>query len=431
MSDAEGRGLVGEGEGGGRLIRKPPVGSNPTEWWPQEDEIDLVDLGVSLWRQKRLILGVFMLVFLLGIVAALLHGRTYDYSAVVEIGSYTTPKGDVVPIEDAASALATMKDAYLPNAIQEYVRDHKKVSPRQIKIKATSPKDSDVIHLVAKGPASLGPVLLAVEQHAAQSLVSYDSRTTNVIRARLNQALGNAQLKLQRLQDPSLFQVNELAKERALANAKASVSRLRGEAKVLKTRLKNEQSLRKILSERAKSLLKYMSSARKQMQAGGKVTHSVQNAMSMLLLGTEMQRNANRLQQVEQKLTANIPNALANIRQKMARNARQQAIAQKRVSQAKENLKQFKAQHKRSIKAQKLKISELQTQIKNVSNTSLASKPNRSNLPVGLSRTAIVLLSVVLGVVLSLLIALVSAYVSAVRSRLHGDDGLDFAPESG
>jgi len=77
------------------------------------DEIDLVDLGASLWRRWKLMLAIFLLCTGLGLVLALVLPRTYSYTAVVGLGvRLITPKGVVVPIEPPEAAVTVVEKAY-------------------------------------------------------------------------------------------------------------------------------------------------------------------------------------------------------------------------------------------------------------------------------------------------------------------------------
>ena len=69
-----------------QIDRLPSTQPNTIDPPRFDDEIDLVDLAVSLWRQK-LVIAVFVVLGLLGsLVVAVLRPDSYEVSAVLTVG---------------------------------------------------------------------------------------------------------------------------------------------------------------------------------------------------------------------------------------------------------------------------------------------------------------------------------------------------------
>ena len=58
------------------------AGSPPVVAASSDDEIDLVELGVGIWRQRRLIVGITLLCLALATAFALLRPKQYEYSKI-------------------------------------------------------------------------------------------------------------------------------------------------------------------------------------------------------------------------------------------------------------------------------------------------------------------------------------------------------------
>lgn len=69
----------------------------------QDDEIDLFDLILILWKRKLLISVVTLLITAIG--TAYVYSKTpiYEAKALIEMGTYTSDKGDTAAIADATA----------------------------------------------------------------------------------------------------------------------------------------------------------------------------------------------------------------------------------------------------------------------------------------------------------------------------------------
>ena len=140
------------------------------------DEIDLVDLGVSLWRRWKLMLIIFLACTGLGLVFAFVLPRVSDYSytAVVEIGSYVRSLGKIAFVMTPNSAAETLNSGLIQSALLRYASEHH-VDPRKINIVAKVPGKSSVVVLTGKGSRELQDAFETVEKNAATLLAGLNS----------------------------------------------------------------------------------------------------------------------------------------------------------------------------------------------------------------------------------------------------------------
>lgn len=88
-----------------------------------EQEFDLVDVGVGLWRRWALMVAVFLIFLALGIAYALVRKPKYEYAAVMQVGtiSAVVPMSTSLqgrsPLIQPASAAILLKTVYIPRIV--------------------------------------------------------------------------------------------------------------------------------------------------------------------------------------------------------------------------------------------------------------------------------------------------------------------------
>lgn len=392
--------------------------TTPAQFTQPQEELDLVEIGIGLWRRRWLAFLVFIVIVAIGVGLAIHHGSTYRYTAIIRPGSYVTAKGVQQPIGNLTMDLAAMNSAYLPNAIRHYLTAHKNANPNDFKLTAEAATGTNVIVLSGKASKRLGQAYLSIERNAASALVSGNTHATELVRANLRRILGSAQTRLQTLEDPIVAKSNLIAKERVLATAQSTLATLKNNASVLKTRLHNEQSLRKLYFAREQNLEQYIQRTRKAMRFASFKNKGTNSAMTTLLLGASMERNAAQLQNVQHQLVVQIPDGIASLNQQLATNTSLQISAAERVNQARDNFKDMQAVLQRNIQMEKLAVNQLREELNSITGTRFLSPPRRSENPVEGSGI-IVAASVVLGIVAALFAAAMAAYLSAAKSRFR------------
>lgn len=387
------------------------------------EEIDLVDVGVSLWRRWKLMAVVFCVCIGLGLTVAIIRPKPYNYTAVIRLGSYAKQDGSSVSVVTPNSAVAALNQGFINIAIQKYAATHR-IDPRKIRIRASSPSGprggaSDTITLSGKAPLHLGNAYKAIEESATKLLSQSTQAEINVVRAKFQQEMTEAKLKLARIQDPQRVKIEKSALQEDVSSAKSDLESLKEQYAVLKNKNERLQDAEKLYKRQEHQFSKYLDQARKENMAASK-TDSPSQAMTAMLLNNQIQQNLDRLDNIEQKLTVTLPQEIANAQADMANNKQQQNVKQNTLDQAEAKFANYDAEHQRAIDSQKALIANLKAQIDNIQATQLIVQPSRSIEPVGLGRTVIAIIAAILGVILALLAAMTSNYISAVRLRLQG-----------
>lgn len=386
------------------------------------DEIDLVEIGASLWRRWKLMAIVFFICIGVGLALAFIIPKSYDYTAVVRLGSYAKQDGSSVPVVSPDSAVAALNQGFINIATQKYATQHR-VDPRKIDIKASSPTGprgaaGDTVTLSGKAPLSLGDAYKAIEKSAVGLLSQSTQGQINVVRANFQQLLTEAELKLARIRDPQQVKIAKSALQENVSSAESDLENLKEQYAVLRDKSQRLKDAEKLYKRREQQFIKYLAQARKANQAASNTT-SPSQAMTAMLLNNQIQQNLEQLENIEQKLTVTLPQEISSTQADMANNKQQQNVKQNTLDQAKAKLANYDAEHQRAIDSQKANIANLKAQIDNIQSTQLIVQPSRSIEPTGLHRAAIPILAAVLGGILALLAAMVANYISAVRKRLH------------
>lgn len=227
----------------------------------RNDEIDLVEVGVSLWRRWKLMLVVFLACIAAGLLIAFLVPRSYEYTTTLEIGSRVVGT-QIQPVESPGSAASKLKNGYLPEVLQQYARAHR-LDARKFNFDVEAPAKADLVVISGKGTQAQAESYIAIEKAAAQLLVTSDARITRNQQVQLQAQLAQAQSKLDQLKDP--------------AN-------------------------RQLLKSQIDSLQIYQKQARKQQLSASHRAGGASGAMTQLLLGNQVQQADQQLLTLKQRL---------------------------------------------------------------------------------------------------------------------------------
>jgi len=385
------------------------------------DEIDLVEVGASLWRRWKLMTVVFFACIGLGLALAFISPKSYSYTAVIRLGSYAKQDGTSVPVVTPDSAVAALNQGFISTALQKYATEHS-VAPQRISIHASSQAGrggahSDTVTLSGKASQPLAAAYKAVEESASKLLARSTQSQINVVRSNIQQELSKAKLKLATIEDPQRVKGHKAALRQNVSSAQAELENLKQQHAVLedkRTRLKDAEKLYK---KQEQQLNSYLARVRSEtLSSNG--ANSPSQAMTALLMNNQIQQNVQQLNDVEQKLTVSLPQEVASVQADLANNVQQQTVKGTVIEQAQAKLANYKSQHQRNIESQKAAISNLQARMDNVQATQLIVQPSRSIEPVGLSRSSVVFLAALAGGILALLAAVMANYLAAVRRRV-------------
>ncbi|MHB8425842.1 MAG: Wzz/FepE/Etk N-terminal domain-containing protein [Gammaproteobacteria bacterium] len=398
----------------------PQAGMSQPPWmpgYPPNEEIDLVDIGVMLWRRRRLMAWVAGVLIALALLLAIFKKPTYDYTTSIQLGSMLTQTGTLVPLMSPQTATGTLQNTNIPNAIYQYeAQQH--VNLRALKINVGSHSDSTTVTLTCKVSGKLSAACVAVEKAAAGNFVRDNTRAMAAVRASLKAQVDAAKLNLVALQDPTVFGVQKLAAEKAIADARNALANLQASATVLKVRQSKLHASVDLYQKEAAQLQTHITDVRKAAISAAQGTASPTEAMANLILSTEEQRSVDLYNTIQHKLTVALPEQSATVDKDLADNTRAQTLQKQVIAQNRLALQKLLFDHGQQIQNQQISIDNLESQLNNIQDNRVLGDPLRSLTPVGLGRIAILAIGIVLSVFIALIAALFAGYVEQVRARL-------------
>lgn len=279
-----------------------PPNSPPTipSWaagYPPTGEVDLVDVGVLLWRRRRVMLAVFLVFLILTTIATVLERPTYEYTTSVQLGS-TLLNGNVVPLMSAPTIAEAMQNTYIPQATYQYVsQDHvtDRATVRIPKVTASGEAGGGSVVLSCKAKESAAASCVAVETIAAESFIG-----------------SNTQF---------------------VTGAKNQLASLQAQGKVLQVQLDRLNASATLYQQQETDLEQQIARMQK---AGIQAARDASNgsaALSNLILNTEVQRAMDSLADVRQQLEVSIPQQKAQLSQQLGDNVHAQELQEQNISQ--------------------------------------------------------------------------------------------------
>lgn len=276
----------------------PPSAPSLMSGYPSTGEIDLVDMGVLLWRRRRVMLAVFLVFLILTIIATVLERPTYEYTTSVQLGS-TMLNGNVVPLMSAPTIAKAMQNTYIPQATYQYIsQDHvaDSAAVRIPKITATGDTGGGSVMLSCKAKESAAAPCVAVETIAAENFIGSNTRF--------------------------------------VTGAKNQLASLQAEGKVLQVQLDKLNASAALYQQQETALEQQIARMQK---AGIQAARDAGNgsaALSNLILNTEVQRAMDSLASVRQQLEVSIPQQKAQISRQLSDNTHDQELQEQNISQS-------------------------------------------------------------------------------------------------
>ncbi len=163
------------------------------------DEIDLIDLCLILWKRKTLILIGFIAFIAIGSLFVFVRKDKFEYTTTLEIG--TTIKNqetqDIGLIEPLASIVEKAKVAYIPQSYDEKTR---------VKILCSSPKDSDLVLLKSSG---FNGDINHAKQHklVVDKILEDHDKAGRGAKSKINSRILRLEYDLEKMQSDDLFAI--------------------------------------------------------------------------------------------------------------------------------------------------------------------------------------------------------------------------------
>lgn len=450
------------------------------------DEISLADLVGALWRRRWVVLGVAAAVTAVAAAYAFTRPPQYEYTAALQIGHRPEPDGArnrlVAPLQTPANVIAQLENAQIPHAIRTVRADlaQGNEKPPVPGIRVDSPEDSRTVRLRATAPVAHERLYTEVMEYALQTVVERHGVLHENERALYESRLAKARLELQRLRNETLFD-NRLAdhrdgieaardrltelggrRELLLANREARLAEQRRKIADVERELEALQSTRELLAfrldqlDRRRDLLQgqagrledYVQEASAHQLRASSASVEPARAMSLMLLGNQVQQLRTRLDDIEQRLAVDLPERRESLEDELADNARSQEAARERkaaleqalqelrvsfdqkladneraqrdrereIARLERELEAMRIERDQSIDAAVQDVRQLEARVASFVPTRILAEPTRSLQPVGISGRIVATLGLVLGLMAGVVLALLVDAVARERA---------------
>lgn len=433
---------------------------------PQEDEINLVDLWVSLVAYRKVFLSIFLTILIAGVLFAfMLFQEKRSLVTVVQIGTFAQD-GKILPLESTESLLSKINNSIVPATTSLWVEQNQ--LEENFKTVTENPKDSQVITLMNKVKEDDVLLISGFQQKVAELVVEDHRRLMTSFKAKLISSLEQAQLQLKRLENPLQLSIKLKASQIHLESEQDKLTRLEDESffgikkdefknqiisseheleLLKKTGVKLQQQVdritenKQIISKNLTELTEQIKEDRAARQVAQKEVTQL-SAMSLLMLSNESQQNHNRLLSLEERYYVTLENEKAAVLSKIDANRlgiievekRLNVLKQKYdqmlvennlqidqqklvVEKAKLDVEQIKFTHENDIASQRQTILEIQTRLDNYNETRIVSPPVSSLEPTGLTRKTLMLLVIFLAAFAGFFAMLVAMFSDKVKQR--------------
>jgi hypothetical protein len=387
------------------------------EVYPSDDSTDYVEFGAMLWRRRRLLAWVFGVLMALFILLAIFKKPSYDYTTSIQLGAMVAQDGTMVPLMSPQTAAGLLQSKYIPDAMYQY-EAQQQVDLRTLKIAADADSESTTATITCKAAGARVAACVTVEKTAAESFVKDNTRAVAAVRAKTRAELDTAKLNLTALQDPTVFGVQKLAAEKAIADARNALASLQGAAAVLKVRKAKIDASVDLYQKESTQLQTHIADVHKAAIDSAAGTSNPTDAMANLLLSTEVQRSVDLYNQIQHKLAVDLPEDMATVNKNLADNARDQTLQQQTIAQNQLALKKLLFDHGQQIQNQQININNLESQLNNIQDNRALGEPLRSIKPVSIGRATVLAIGIVFSLLIVFLAAVFANYIEQVRMRL-------------
>jgi hypothetical protein len=281
----------------------------------EESLSGLVEFALVIFKWKHVAVGVFVLVVLSALLLALVFPAHYSFTTTIEVSRvFDNGVKELEPIE---TVQAKLTNSYIPLALEQIQRDDSS-SDIPINLTATVPRKSKLVVLSSSGPLEHAPVHLEAHQIALDNLVADHHRTVTMVRAELERMLGQEQIRLSYLADPSTLGAKQKELESRLreaeirlaevsdpdflaANVKLAENRVK-KAEIELASLKDDEILHSTRLERLEArgeliraeiegLREEIAGALKRRETASDNTTDATSAMTLLMIDNEIQQN--------------------------------------------------------------------------------------------------------------------------------------------
>lgn len=238
-----------------------------------DDEISLIELWLTLMRRKWIILGVTALCLALGIGYASLQEPVYRYTSTIEMAHF----GDGEPIESTDSVKILINKTFTPIVREEMSQEYQKPYSELPKVETQTFEGSDrLLQSISEGTKNKENEITTLHKNLIKKLETEYSKL-------IDQKINSLRLK----------QKNIIAEQKRLDEKK---DRLKKRIETARDRLSTARELQRIAPKSA---------------------GEESRAMTLLLIQSQIEKDTQHLEKMEEQLHTQIPDEKEQLNQRL------------------------------------------------------------------------------------------------------------------
>lgn len=380
-----------------------------------DDEIDLVDLGLALWRHRLLILAFVVLGLVLGLLAAQFQGVDKKLSAVVMVGQDST-EGEKISVASTETVAGLLNTSLLPANASKH---GDVINPDDLTIQARSSEGETVTISGSVDSDTFSALATTVRDAVDELAVAID----NPLRSRVDSIESSArqlELKLESLTDEDRVEQQRTKIQQQITNKENELANREDDQAYLESEIQRLNRMIELQTAHAAELEEYLEALRGDVTAISATSPT--EAMTAMLLGNQVQSYVTQLNRANEQITVELPGEISEARTELAKAEREQAELQSSIAQARLELKKFDRELEREAEALKAQLKEERGLLENIQFTSLLNEP-QMRTEQGTGTALFAALGLILGGFLGLFAALMANFVAAARNRLRDGSG--------
>jgi LPS O-antigen subunit length determinant protein (WzzB/FepE family) len=387
------------------------INANELQTYHHEDEVSLIDLWRVLSKRKKLIWGITFSLIILGIAAALVISKKYEYKSILQIGMIKDK-----PIEDVETAKSKLQNSFLPMVLVQYHNENPEEPIPNFNVSV--PKNSQVVMLSSKAPESKGQQYIELQNKIAALLAKDHSVSFEKYENEILHKLKVVELEVAALKDERLIKMDHQAIERKAKAKENTISKINDDISLTVEKIKGIDRLEKLKTKQLSKANSQISEFRQvQMQlAKGTGTES-QKILTRSMVDSEIHRLLNKEAELEQYLSVNLRQEREALHKKQDELIRTKNLQKSELENIKAELMKFDFELEQKIEKKNLQLASLQLQLRNSQPTKMIVPPQRSAKPVGPGRKVIVALSGILGLMLGIFVAFFAEFLNKVKEK--------------
>ncbi|HED35968.1 MAG TPA: hypothetical protein ENJ08_17370 [Gammaproteobacteria bacterium] len=380
------------------------------------DEVNLIDLIKIIIKRKNIFYTIVLVCLLLGIVIVLIKPATYEYKSVLQIGKIEVKTKNGIEyelIEDVDSVQAKMENAYLTKVMSELKSQNPDAQIPEIKI--SIPKNSQVVLLQSKARADNKYVYQA-QKSLAELLINDHKSVINKVLQGIDYDIKLKTIELDRLSNKKWQASARLNITNKVKKVEARQKEAKNQIELKKEELNNLVKIQKIkINQQAeinKQIIKFRAL---QLNFINSKNSETQALLSKAMINSEIQRLLDKETEIDLYLKA-----ISNEKRQRIENEKKAlelklTELQNNKHKLQADLDKFELELENKIIKKKLEIEQLNIKKNNMQFTTLILELQNLDVPVGINKKLLVILSAFMGVFLGLIGVFVMEFASKVK----------------